>query len=110
MVIWRVMPKSRGKELMGQMVDVKRSNYKLVHRARRIFRAVLEPLARPPQSIELSVDLEDDDAVDQLIDECDGSVKLAMVAARWKCAPAEASKRLEAAGGLLKKALQPLDT
>jgi N-acetylmuramic acid 6-phosphate etherase len=87
------------------MVDVKRSNHKLVNRARRIFRCVLEPLTLPPTSIKLPLNLQDDQAVDALIDECDGSVKLAMVAARWSCTPAEATAKLNKADGLLKRAL-----
>lgn len=86
------------------MVDVKRSNHKLVHRARRIFRAVLEPLTLPPWKIDLN--LQDDEAIDRLIEACEGSVKQAMVAARWDCTPREANERLEKAAGLLKKALE----
>lgn len=84
------------------MVDVKRSNIKLINRARLIFRSVLDPLAvKKP----LKVDLDDDEAIDALIDACDGSVKRAMVAARWGCTPAEAGDRLATANGLLKTAL-----
>lgn len=94
-----------GKTYGNLMVDVKRSNLKLVTRARSIFRAVLEPLSRPPTNAILSVDLDDDLAIDALIDACDGSVKVAMVSARWQCDPAEAQDRLDAVDGILKKAL-----
>jgi N-acetylmuramic acid 6-phosphate etherase len=94
-----------GKTYGNLMVDVKRSNIKLVNRARNIFRMVLEPLTLPPAEIMLGVDINDDEAVDRLIDSCDGSVKRAMVAARWKCSPAEAKERLDVAQGVLKKAL-----
>lgn len=91
------------------MVDVKRSNLKLVERARRIFRSVLEPIQGESDhsTIHFSIDIADDAAVDRLIDDCDGSVKLAMVAARWSCTPEEARTKLEAAKGILRKALFP---
>ncbi len=92
-----------GKTYGNLMVDVKRSNAKLINRARGIFRAVLEPYAT---KVELAVALEDDEGIDRLIDACDGSVKKGMVAARWRCSPKEATERLEAADGLLKKALE----
>jgi N-acetylmuramic acid 6-phosphate etherase len=94
-----------GKTYGNLMVDVKRSNIKLVNRARNIFRSVLEPLALPPTSAKMEIDLDDGAAVDALIDSCGGSVKCAMVAARWNCSPAEAKARLEAVSGILKKAL-----
>lgn len=93
-----------GKTYGNLMVDVKRSNAKLINRARGIFRAVLEPYAA--KGIELAVGLEDDDGIDRLIDSCDGSVKKGMVAARWCCSPAQAQKLLEEADDLLKKALE----
>jgi N-acetylmuramic acid 6-phosphate etherase len=82
------------------MVDVQRSNLKLVSRARAIFRSILSSL---PLSI--SFDLDDDDAIDTLIDACEGSVKQAMIAARWDCSPSDAKCRLERADGMLKKAI-----
>lgn len=93
-----------GKTYGNLMVDVKRSNAKLINRARGIFRAVLEPYAA--KGLELAVRLDDDEGIDRLIDACDGSVKKAMVAARWRCSPAQACQRLESADGLLKKALE----
>jgi len=90
-----------GKTYGYLMADVKRSNIKLVNRARNIFRSVLEPL----NGVKMSIDLNNGDAIDCLIDDCDGSVKRAMVAARWSCSPAEAKERLDAVGGILKKAL-----
>lgn len=91
-----------GKTHGNLMVDVRRSNAKLVARARLIVRTVLEPYARRAR---LAVDLADDAAVDRLIDEC-GSVKAAMVAARWACAREDAEARLREAGGVLKHALE----
>lgn len=93
-----------GKTHGNLMVDVKRSNIKLINRARLIFRSVLAPLVQQ-EGITMDIDLADDLAIDTLMDACEGSVKTAMVAARWNCSPAEASKRLEDAGGLLKVAL-----
>ncbi|GMK54670.1 hypothetical protein CspeluHIS016_0112560 [Cutaneotrichosporon spelunceum] len=92
-----------GKTYGNLMVDVKRSNAKLINRARGIFRAVLESYVA---KVDLAVPLEDDEGIDRLIDACDGSVKKAMVAARWRCSPKEATARLEAADGILKKALE----
>lgn len=91
-----------GKTHGNLMVDVRRSNAKLVARARLIVRTVLEPYAKRGR---IALDLSDDAAVDRLIDEC-GSVKAAMVAARWACAREEAERRLRAAGGILKHALE----
>jgi N-acetylmuramic acid 6-phosphate (MurNAc-6-P) etherase len=88
-----------------QMVDVRSSNFKLVNRARRIFRSVLEPLSHPPYSISLDIDLNSDSEIDALVNACGGNTKQAIVAARWSCAPDEAAKRLEAENGVLKKAL-----
>lgn len=89
-----------GKTHGNLMVDVKRSNAKLVMRARGIVRTVLQPYDG-----RLSINLSDDAALDKLIDDC-GSVKTAMVAARWKCGREEAERRLRAAGGILKVALE----
>jgi len=71
------------------MVDVKRSNVKLISRARLVFRSVLS----------------DDEAIDHLMEQCGDSVKTAIVAARWD-SPKEASERLAAADGVLKLALE----
>ncbi len=89
-----------------QMVDVKTSNIKLLDRARRIFRAVLVPLTEPHMSIQPSIDTDDDGAVDRLIAKCGGSVKTAVIAARWGCGAEEAVERLEEVDGVLKKALE----
>lgn len=91
-----------GKTHGNLMVDVRRSNAKLVARARLIVRTVLEPYGKRER---LGVDLNNDEAVDRLIDES-GSVKAAMVAARWGCGREEAERRLRAAGGILKHALE----
>lgn len=87
------------------MIDVKRSNLKLLTRARHVFRSVLIPLSSPPSNLTFRMDLSDDQAVDNLIDACDGSVKRAVVAARWNCSSEQALRLLESAGGILKQAL-----
>jgi N-acetylmuramic acid 6-phosphate etherase len=92
-----------GKTYGNLMVDVKRSNIKLINRARLIFRSVLQPIV--DQGATLDIDLADDLAIDDLMDACGGSVKRSMVAARWRCTPDEATRRLDAADGLLKTAL-----
>ncbi|KAF8063390.1 putative glucokinase regulator family protein [Lyophyllum atratum] len=74
------------------MVDVKSSNNKLIDRARRIFRT-LQP------NTKLS-DLE----IDALIESCDGSVKWALVVEKLGCSIEDAGTKLEAAGGILRKA------
>jgi N-acetylmuramic acid 6-phosphate etherase len=76
------------------MVDVKPSNVKLQDRARRIFRAVL-PTTR------LS-----DSQINDLLKACQDNVKLALVAEHHKCAISDATKILDNAGGVLKRALQ----
>ena len=83
------------------MVDVKRSNIKLIHRARRIFRMVFASLNHPPEVL----DMADDQALDELIDRCNGSVKTAIVAAQWNVTLEEAQHRLESVNGVLKPAL-----
>ncbi len=88
------------------MVDVQSSNLKLVDRARRIFRAILIPLVESDPTTHPSIDVSDDAELDKLIKECGGSVKTALVAARWSCGAEEARKRLEGVDGILKRALE----
>ena len=88
------------------MVDVKSSNAKLIDRARRIFRTVLVPLTQSPLSITPSIDIADDAAVDRLIKDCGGSVKTAIVAARWGHGVDDAIERLEVSEGGLKRSLK----
>jgi N-acetylmuramic acid 6-phosphate etherase len=83
------------------MVDVQRTNLKLINRAREIFRAVFDSFS----TTHISLDLRNDDEIDHLIDSCEGSVKQASVAAKWGCSPREAKLKLERAEGILKIAL-----
>ncbi|KAJ3576250.1 hypothetical protein NP233_g560 [Leucocoprinus birnbaumii] len=83
-----------GKTYGNLMVDVKPSNLKLVDRARRIFRAVL-----PGTTLS-------DVQIDGLLASCNNNVKCAVVAHKYQCTAGEASDRLEAAGGVLKKAFR----
>jgi N-acetylmuramic acid 6-phosphate etherase len=76
------------------MVDVKPSNFKLVDRARRIFRTVL-----PETTLSNS-------EIDSLIESCQHNVKRALVVERHKCSTSEAESILSQAGGVLKRALQ----
>ena len=105
MVIWCVVVERPLACAHREMVDVKQSNLKLIDRARRITRAVLGPLTGPPTNLRLSVDLDDDGAVTRFIADHGGSVKRAIVAARWACGPTEAVSRLDDANGVLKIAL-----
>lgn len=77
------------------MIDVKSSNEKLVDRARRIFRSAL-----PASTF---YDISQDRVVDELIANCDGSVKLALVVAKKGCLPQEGKQKLEDVGGSLRK-------
>ncbi|KAF5358498.1 hypothetical protein D9756_001163 [Leucocoprinus leucothites] len=83
-----------GKTYGNLMVDVKPSNFKLVDRARRIFRAVL-----PDTTLS-------DIQIDSLLESCDNNVKCAIVAHKYQCSAQEALHRLDIAGGVLKKATQ----
>ncbi|PFH45141.1 hypothetical protein AMATHDRAFT_9933 [Amanita thiersii Skay4041] len=83
-----------GKTFGNMMVDLRLSNNKLVDRARRIFRT-LHPATTYT-----------DEEIDKLIASCNGSVKLALVVAKLGCSTEEGIKKLEAAGGVLKKAWQ----
>ncbi|KAG6844033.1 hypothetical protein H0H87_010445 [Tephrocybe sp. NHM501043] len=81
-----------------QMVDVKSSNKKLIDRARRIFRTLL-----PRTSLS-------DTEIDALVASCDGSVKLAAVVEKLHCSVSDAQERLEAAGGVLRRAWDTSNT
>lgn len=88
------------------MVDVKTANQKLVVRARGILRNTLASVTAPLLLVqEKGFNLEDDDAVDRLIADCEG-VKGAAVVVRWGCSPAEGKARLEKVQGVLKRALE----
>ena len=88
------------------MVDVRSTNAKLIDRARRIFRAVLTPILDTDPSIQPSIDVNDDEMVDRLIRSCEGSVKIALVVARWTCKVDEAKTRLDRVDGILRRALE----
>lgn len=86
------------------MVDVQTSNRKLVDRSRRIIRSVLGPLVKHTKG-SFASQLEDNEALDAIMRECGGSVKLAIVAIRWNCGREEAVDRLRINGGVLKRCL-----
>ncbi|KAF8625754.1 hypothetical protein AX17_006780 [Amanita inopinata Kibby_2008] len=83
-----------GKTYGNMMVDLKTSNLKLVDRSRRILRTL-----HPSTTL-------NDGEIDQLISSCNGSVKLALVVAKLGCSVEEGVAKLDAAGGVLKKAWQ----
>jgi N-acetylmuramic acid 6-phosphate etherase len=73
-----------------EMVDLKATNLKLRQRSRNILRTVCGD--RCPKS---------DTDLDAVLEDCHGSVKLAIVALSLGLSPPEAIKRLDAAGGIL---------
>lgn len=77
------------------MVDVKASNLKLKQRSRNIIR-----------SIDSSSKLMADQQLDTLIGECGGSIKLALMTLLSGLTISDSSDRLQAAGGVLKIALE----
>jgi N-acetylmuramic acid 6-phosphate etherase len=79
------------------MVDLKMSNEKLRDRARRVVRAAV----KSPSAIRV----EDDEVLDQVLAECEGSVKLAIIVATLGCSPQSAENILRASEGALKRAL-----
>jgi len=80
------------KNNLDQMVDLKSSNHKLIDRACHIFKTVL-----PHTKLQ-------DSEIDALIDSCDGSVKVALVIESLECSVDSAHLKLDAAGGVLRKA------
>lgn len=80
-----------GKTYGNLMVDVQPSNEKLRQRARRI--------------VAQASGLAPDDA-GQLLAECDGEVKTAIVAAKLSVSPADARRRLAVVGGVVRSAIE----
>lgn len=79
----------------AKMVDLKASNKKLKQRSRNIIRG-----------IESTAEEMDDAALDERIDECGGSVKLALMTIMTGPTKQDCEKMLEEAGGVLSIALQ----
>ena len=80
-----------GKTFGNLMVDVQATNNKLRDRARRIVEAVCEL-----STVE----------TEQLLTRCDGEVKTTIVVSLARVEPAEARRRLQAANGMVRKAIQ----
>ena len=77
------------------MVDVKATNLKLKERARRIVRLCCASDHQVPE-----------DKLDQLLAQCDGSVKLAIAVLKLGVPVPEAQRRLDESDGVLGKTLQ----
>ncbi|ORX39908.1 glucokinase regulatory-like protein [Kockovaella imperatae] len=92
-----------GKTYGNLMVDLKTANHKLVVRARRVFRAIV---ATASEEYEIKRDaLADDEAVDAILRNSDGSVKVAALAYLRDCSAETARALLQASEGRLKQAL-----
>lgn len=74
------------------------SNEKLRDRARRVIRAAVPSTA--------ALDVADDDALDEILAQCDGRVKLGILITILGCSPTEGEAILEAAQGSLRLALE----
>ena len=81
------------------MVDVKASNLKLKQRSRNIVRSL------ESRASEIS-----DELLDERIQECGGSVKLALMTLMTGCEKQQCEDNLKQAGGVLSTALQILNT
>ena len=79
------------------MVDLKISNEKLRDRARRVVRMIV-----PSTS---ALDVEKDEVLDEVLAQCDGQVKLAILVATLGCSAEEGRAKLEAESGSLRDAL-----
>jgi N-acetylmuramic acid 6-phosphate etherase len=79
-----------GKTYGNLMVDLRATNSKLRDRARRIVETLVGLSAQ---------------AAAELLGNCDGELKTAIVAGRTGCTPHEARMRLEAAGGQVRRAI-----
>lgn len=79
-----------GKTYGNWMVDLRATNIKLVARSIRIVASLAEVSSEEAK---------------MLLDQCDGEVKVAIVASRLKLSPADARTRLQSAEGKLREAL-----
>jgi N-acetylmuramic acid 6-phosphate etherase len=104
-----------GKTYRGLMVDVCVQNEKLRHRARRIVRQVcrshaLSARGGGPPDIPIPIPIpkttEGDRLIDSLIEDCDGSVKLACAVALSGLMPDAAQRRLNSVNGHLSRLVQ----
>lgn len=84
------------------MVDLKMSNEKLRDRARRVIRAAV-----PSETL---LDVSSDEAVDEILSQCDGRVKLGILITVLGCSPEDGEAILEVAQGSLRLALELEDT
>ena len=88
-----------GKTFGNLMVDMQATNAKLVARARRVIAqayAMVRPEA-PPLS---------EEDITRTLAQCDGEVKTAIVSLLAGVSPEEARKRLKAAGGVVRRAIE----
>lgn len=97
-----------GKTLGNLMVDVKSSNEKLVARSRRIVKMAVGPSGFLAGSNEL-VNM-DDQNIDQLMNACDGQVKLSILVAMTGLSVTDAVALLEKNQGVLRAALEERKT
>ncbi|EXJ62790.1 hypothetical protein A1O7_03229 [Cladophialophora yegresii CBS 114405] len=88
-----------GKTFGNMMVDLKATNLKLQQRSRNILRTVCG--LRCPKS---------DEDLDNLLHNCDGSVKLAITTLSLGVSVSEAGRRLDATGGVLANLLEQVST
>ena len=80
------------------MVDLRISNEKLRDRARRVVRMVV-----PSTS---ALDVGQEHVLDDVLAQCDGHVKLAILVATLGCSPEEGRAKLQNASGSLRDALE----
>jgi N-acetylmuramic acid 6-phosphate etherase len=93
-----------GKTLGNLMVDVKASNEKLIARSRRIVMMAIGSDGHLPGSQDIVV--MDDTKIDQLMQACNGQVKLSILVCMTGLSVADAILLLERNNGILRSALQ----
>ncbi|KAI8575556.1 hypothetical protein K450DRAFT_261218 [Umbelopsis ramanniana AG] len=93
-----------GKTLGNLMVDVKASNEKLIARSRRIVKMAVGSEGHLPGSQDIIV--MDDAKIDQLMQACNGQVKLSILVCMTGLSVADAILLLERNNGVLRSALQ----
>jgi len=96
-----------GKTYGNLMVDVRASNVKLRKRARRIVAAAVNELrnAKCEWQIANYKSRVTEDEVERVLDTCNGEVKTAIVALANGISPEEARQKLDAVGGIVRRAL-----
>lgn len=93
-----------GKTLGNLMVDVKASNEKLIARSRRIVKMAVGSEGHLPGSQDIVI--MDDTKIDQLMQACNGQVKLSILVCLTGLSVADATFSLERNSGVLRSALQ----